>query len=123
MVDSCIKDSDLVFESVAEDLNTKLEVNQKSAKYVDENTIICTGPSGLSIKQLAEVFPESIINNYLGVHFYNRLYNLTLCELIPSEYTDRNLFSNVRDYVTNILYRTAVEVKDAPAFLGNRIGF
>ncbi len=123
ILERCVKESDLIFESVAEDLNAKLEVNYKLAKYVDENKIICTGTSGLSIKQLAEVFPESIRQNYLGVHFYNPPYNLILCELIPSEYTDRSLFNNIRDYVTNTLHRTAVEVNDAPAFLGNRIGF
>ncbi|WP_413305723.1 3-hydroxyacyl-CoA dehydrogenase family protein [Bacillus sp. 1P10SD] len=123
MLESCIKDSDLVFESVAENLNTKLEVNREISKYAGSDTIICTGSSGLSIKQLAEVFPESIRKNYMGVHFFNPPYNLTLCELIPSSYTDRKLFENVRDYVTKKLYRTAVEVNDSPAFLGNRIGF
>lgn len=123
MLESCIKKSDLVFESVAEDLNAKLEINRDLVKYVGKDTIICTGSSGLSIKELAEVFPESIRRNYMGVHFYNPPYSMTLCELIPSTYTDKHLIKNVRDYVTNNLYRTAVEVKDLPAFLGNRIGF
>lgn len=123
MLESCIKESDLVFESVAENLNTKLEVNKEIIKYVDEKTIICTGSSGLSIKQIAENLPESIRKNYMGVHFYNPPYSMTLCELIPSIYTDRTLFENVRTYVTDTLYRNAVEVNDSPAFLGNRIGF
>jgi 3-hydroxyacyl-CoA dehydrogenase len=123
MLESCVKESDLVFESVAENLDIKLEVNRELVNYVDENTIICTGSSGLSIKQLSEVFPESIRKNYMGVHFYNPPYNLTLCELIPSSYTDRKIFEYVRDYVKDTLYRTVVEVNDSPAFLGNRIGF
>lgn len=123
MLEKCVNDSELIFESVAEDLNTKLDVNKQLAQYVDNETIICTGSSGLSIRQLAEVFPVSIRKNYLGVHFYNPPYNLTLCELIPSEYTDKKLLNEINDYVSNTLHRTAVEVKDAPAFLGNRIGF
>lgn len=123
MLEKCVNDSELIFESVAEDLNTKLDVNKQLAQYVDNETIICTGSSGLSIKQLAEVFPVEIRKNYLGVHFYNPPYNLTLCELIPSEYTDIKLLNEINNYVSNTLYRTAVEVKDAPAFLGNRIGF
>lgn len=123
MLKSCILESDLVFESVAEDFNTKLKINREIASYVGCDKIICTGSSGLSIKRLSEVFPEPIRKNYMGVHFYNPPYSMTLCELIPSDYTDRGLLEKIKNYVTNTLYRTAVVVKDSPAFMGNRIGF
>ncbi len=123
MLENCITDSDLIFESVAENLDTKIHINSEIAKYIRPNTIISTGSSGLSIKRLAEVFPEDLRKNYLGIHFYNPPYNMTLCELIPSEYTEVDVFNEVKNYVTRELHRTAVTVKDTPAFLGNRIGF
>ncbi len=119
----CIIESDWVIESVIEDYDTKLELNREVAKWVDEETIISTNTSGFSINKLAMAFPENIRRNYMGVHFYNPPYNLILCELVPSEYTDLDTFNRVKNYVTNTLYRTAVEVKDTPAFMGNRIGF
>ncbi|WP_087974168.1 3-hydroxyacyl-CoA dehydrogenase family protein [Oceanobacillus rekensis] len=123
MLEDCIRESDLIFESVAEDLDTKIKINNEISSWVDEDTIICTGSSGLSIKVLAEVFPENIRKNYLGVHFFNPPYNLTLCEIIPSEYTEKKLLNNMKDYVGSKLHRTVVQVTDSPAFLGNRIGF
>ncbi len=50
---SCIKDSDLVFESVAENMETKLQVTGEIARYINEDTICATGTSGLSITTLA----------------------------------------------------------------------
>jgi 3-hydroxyacyl-CoA dehydrogenase len=123
MLSSCINESDLIFESVAEDLNTKIDINHEIVKYAKENTIICTGTSGLSIKQLAEIYPEKMRKNYFGLHFFNPPYNMVLCELIPSVYTDRDMLTNMKTYISNTLHRTLVEVKDSPAFLGNRIGF
>ena len=123
MLEECIKDSDLIFESAAEDLTVKLALTKEIARYIKEDTICCSGTSGLSITTLAEVFPEHLRKNYMGVHMYNPPYSMTLCELIPTKYTDRNILEKVRKYVTNTLRRTAVEIKDSPAFLGNRIGF
>lgn len=54
---------------------------------------------------------------------FNPPYTMTLCEMMPTIYSNRILFENIMAYCRNILYRTVVEVKDSPAFLGNRIGF
>lgn len=123
MLENCIKESDLIVESAAEDLEVKLEITKLISKYMREDTICCSGTSGLSITTLAAVFPEKLRKNFMGLHMYNPPYSMMLCELIPTIYTDRDKFEMVRNYVTNILCRTAVEVKDSPAFLGNRIGF
>lgn len=119
----CIQQSDLVFESVAENISVKENINHEIAKYASSNTIICSGTSGLSINQLSSYLPENLQKNYLGVHFYNPPYSMTLCELIPSKTTNEDLISEMRKYASKTLYRTVVVVKDTPAFLGNRIGF
>ena len=54
---------------------------------------------------------------------FNPPYQLTLCELTASPYSDMNLYGELKDYLTNVLHRTVAESKDLPAFLGNRIGF
>lgn len=123
MLEECIRESDLVFESVAEDFEIKRNTTAKIVEYIDEKTICCSGTSGLSLTKLAEQLPENLRKNYMGVHMYNPPYSMTLCELVPTQYTDRALFNKIRDYLSNVLFRTTVEVKDMPAFLGNRIGF
>lgn len=123
MLSKCVRQSDLVFESVAERLETKLEINRKIAEYARNDTICCTGSSGLSIHTLAEAFPPELRKNYMGMHMYNPPYSMTLCELVPTKYTDPALYQEVERYASETLLRSVVRVKDCPAFLGNRIGF
>ena len=123
MLKQCVAESDLVFESTAEKLSVKLEVTKKIAAALREGAIACTGTSGLSITTLAECFPENLRTNYFGVHFFNPPYNMTLCEVTPTKYTDMELFEETKKYLKTKLFRTVVEVKDSPAFLANRIGF
>ena len=54
---------------------------------------------------------------------FNPPYNMTLCEVIPTKFTDKDLLIDVKRYLTDTLRRKVVEVEDQPAFLGNRIGF
>ncbi len=122
-IGQCIRESDLVFESVAENLETKVEATKIIAENLRADAVACTGTSGLSVTTLAEVFPEHLRGNYLGIHMFNPPYSLTLCEVIPTEYTDRKIFDKIKYYLSENLIRTVVEVKDSPAFLGNRIGF
>ena len=122
-LEKCVSESDLVFESVAEDLEIKIGVTNRVASALREDAVACTGSSGLSITRLAECFDEKRRGNYMGVHMFNPPYNLTLCELIPTKYTNLTVLEEIREYLSDKLLRTVVEVKDAPAFLGNRIGF
>lgn len=123
MLEKCVSESDLVFESVVEDLNVKLDITQKIAKNSKQNAILCSGTSGLSITTLAESLPENMRGNYFGVHMFNPPYNMTLCELITTKYTSKDVKENLKNYLKNKLYRAVIEVKDEPAFLANRIGF
>lgn len=123
MLPECIKKSDLVFESVKEDFDIKSAVTKEIALYVSENAICVSGTSGLSLTALAEFFPERLRKNYMGMHMFNPPYSMVLCELTPTKYTDRTMFESVQKYAKEVLLRTPVEVKDSPAFLGNRIGF
>lgn len=54
---------------------------------------------------------------------FNPPYSLTLCELIVHDESQHVLASKLKEYLSNQLDRTVVEVKDKPSFLGNRIGF
>lgn len=123
MLETCVKDSDLVFESTAENLGIKKKVTTQIAQYLKDDAIACTGSSGLSIKALAECFPEAKRPHYFGVHMFNPPYQLTLCELTASPYSDTTVYGDLKNYLSNVLHRTVVESKDLPAFLGNRIGF
>lgn len=122
-LEQCIAESDLVFESVLEDFEIKKSVYSRIKKHIKPNTIVATGTSGLSINELSSSWDEIIKPYFMGIHMYNPPYNMDLCELIPSKFTDHILLNDVKTYLKAVLRRKVVEVKDAPAFLGNRIGF
>ena len=129
MLDQCVAESDIVFESSAENWEVKVFVTKMIAEAALKNkekckrTLFCTGTSGLSVTSLSELYPADFRGNCFGMHFFNPPYTMTLCEMIPTEYSDRELFEMGKEYCKTILHRTVVEVKDSPAFLGNRIGF
>lgn len=123
MLEQCVAESDLVFESSAENMAVKKSIHERVAGSLNSNAISCTGTSGLSITELAECYPENLRSRFIGVHMFNPPYSMSLCELIPTEYTDKKLLGEMHNYLEKKLYRTVVEVKDSPAFLANRIGF
>lgn len=122
-LDECVKKSDLVFESAAEKLDLKIELHTKIGKNLQKGAVACTGSSGLSITRLAECYRKEERGQFFGVHMFNPPYQLTLCELTASPYSDMAIYGELKDYLTNTLFRTVAESKDLPAFLGNRIGF
>lgn len=123
MLEDCVCQSDLIFESSKEDLNVKTEIATRVSHAMKPNAISGTGSSGLSITTIAECYPEELRTRFFGIHMFNPPYTLPLCELTPTKYSDIELKEEIRDYLSNKLLRTVVEVKDSPAFLGNRIGF
>lgn len=123
MLADCVKESDLVFESVSENLDVKINLHTKIGHSLQKGAVACTGSSGLSISRLAECYPEKIRNQFFGVHMFNPPYQLPLCELTASPYSDKSIYDELRDYLSRRLHRCVAESKDLPAFLGNRIGF
>lgn len=123
MIEQCVKESDLVFESVVERIDVKKDVAIKCAEFVKDGAFICTGTSGLSITDIANSLPIEIRNKYFGVHFFNPPYSMPLCEIIKTKYSlDRDITA-LKGYLTSVLMRTVVVCKDRAAFLANRIGF
>ena len=123
MLERCVSESELIFESAAEDVAIKKQIAKRVGSAMQPYAISCTGSSGLSITAIAECYPDALRGRFFGVHMFNPPYTLSLCELIPTKYSDPQLKEELRDYLDKELIRTVVEVKDSPAFLGNRIGF
>ena len=123
MLDQCVAESDLVFESSIEDINIKTSIAERVGGALRSHAVSCTGSSGLSINKIAQCYPKNLRGHFFGVHMFNPPYSMPLCELISTDEVDRVLQLELKDYLECKLFRTVVEVKDSPAFLGNRIGF
>lgn len=123
MLDDCVRESDLVFESSKEDMAVKKEIAIKVGKALQPHAVSGTGSSGLSITEISHCYPEQLQGHFFGIHMFNPPYTLPLCELTTTPVVDRQMHAELKEYLQSTLRRTVVEVKDSPAFLGNRIGF
>lgn len=123
MLEDCVKESELIFECVVENMDIKIDITKRIANSLRDGSVLCSGTSGLSITKLAECLPKNLRGCYYGVHMFNPPYSMTLCELITTGYTNDDNKKDFIDYLKHTLLRSVIEVKDEPAFLANRIGF
>ena len=71
MLATCVAGRDLVFESAAENLDIKIDLHTRIAQSLKKGAVACTGSSGLSIRRLAECYPENLRSQFFGVHIFN----------------------------------------------------
>ena len=92
-LETCVAESDLVFESLSENMELKIEMASKIAGSLREDAISCTGTSGLSVTTIAEVYPQKLREHFFGVHMFNPPYSMPLCELVSTIYINKIRFN------------------------------
>ena len=107
MLEDCVKESDLIFESVAESMDIKRNIALRVGTVLRKDAISCTGSSGLSITELAECYPEELRGNFFGVHMFNPPYSMSLCEFIATKYSRPELKKDLKAYLHNALNSSA----------------
>ncbi|OKI65956.1 3-hydroxyacyl-CoA dehydrogenase NAD-binding domain-containing protein [Micromonospora sp. CB01531] len=111
-------DADFVIEAVFEDLNVKKQVWAELEKIVKPEAVLATNTSSLSVTAMAEDLehPERVV----GFHFFNPVAVLPLLEIVRGERTDNATLATAFA-VGKQLKKSSVLVKDAPAFVVNRL--
>ncbi|WP_131781733.1 3-hydroxyacyl-CoA dehydrogenase/enoyl-CoA hydratase family protein [Legionella gresilensis] len=117
-----LADCDLIIEAIAERMDWKEDLYKRIAPFVNEQAILVSNTSGLSINKLSSVLPESLYNRFCGVHFFNPPRYMHLAELIPAKSTSIKLLANLESWLTSYLGKGVVIAKDTPNFIANRIG-
>ncbi|MGA5703779.1 3-hydroxyacyl-CoA dehydrogenase NAD-binding domain-containing protein [Peterkaempfera bronchialis] len=111
-------DADFVIEAVFEEMGVKQNVFAELEAVVSPEAVLATNTSSLSVTEMASKLqhPERVV----GFHFFNPVAVLPLLEIVRGEKTDdaslATAFATARK-----LKKTAVLVKDAPAFVVNRV--
>jgi 3-hydroxyacyl-CoA dehydrogenase/enoyl-CoA hydratase/carnithine racemase len=115
---SSFADADFVIEAVFEDLGVKKQVWAELEKIVSAETVLATNTSSLSITEMAAELehPERVV----GFHFFNPVAVLPLLEIVRGERTDDATLATAFA-VGKQLKKSSVLVKDAPAFVVNRL--
>jgi len=112
------RDADIVIEAVFEELGVKQQVLAEVEAVVAPECLLLTNTSSLSVTEMASRLqhPERVV----GFHFFNPVAVLPLLEIVRAERTDdaslATAFATART-----LGKSAVPVRDAPAFVVNRL--
>jgi 3-hydroxyacyl-CoA dehydrogenase len=111
-------DADLVVEAVFEDLSVKKQVWAELEKIVTPTCVLATNTSSLSVTEMAADLehPERVV----GLHFFNPVAVMPLLEVVRAARTDEASLATAFA-VGKELRKSSVLVKDAPAFVVNRL--
>ncbi|MGS2614494.1 3-hydroxyacyl-CoA dehydrogenase NAD-binding domain-containing protein [Micromonospora sp. LZ34] len=115
---SVFADADFVIEAVFEDLDVKKQVWAELEKIVKPEAVLATNTSSLSVTAMAAelAHPERVV----GFHFFNPVAMMPLLEIVRGERTDDATLATAFA-VGKQLRKSSVLVKDAPAFVVNRL--
>ncbi|HEY2520133.1 MAG TPA: 3-hydroxyacyl-CoA dehydrogenase NAD-binding domain-containing protein [Streptosporangiaceae bacterium] len=115
---SAFADADFVIEAVFEELSVKQKVFAEVEAVVRPDCVLATNTSSLSVSAMAAELehPERVV----GFHFFNPVAVLPLVEVIQSAATDDACLATAFA-VGKRLKKSCVLVKDAPAFVVNRL--
>ncbi len=111
-------DADFVIEAVFEDLSVKKQVWSELEKLVSPECVLATNTSSLSVTAMAADLehPQRVV----GLHFFNPVAVMPLVEVVRAERTDDATLATAFA-VGKALRKSCVLVKDAPAFVVNRL--
>ncbi|MDB5223797.1 MAG: 3-hydroxyacyl-CoA dehydrogenase/enoyl-CoA hydratase family protein [Chitinophagaceae bacterium] len=117
-----IADCDWVIEVVIERLDIKQSVFTEVEKFRKPGTLVTSNTSGIPIHMMAEGRSDDFKKHFCGTHFFNPPRYLRLLEIIPTQFTDKEVVDFLMHYGDLYLGKTTVLAKDTPAFIANRIG-
>ncbi len=111
-------DADFVLEAVFEDMKVKKQVFAEVEALVSAECVLATNTSSLSVTEMAAdlVHPGRVV----GFHFFNPVAVLPLLEIVRGGKTDDAALATALA-VGKQLRKSCVLVKDAPAYVVNRL--
>lgn len=111
---------DIVVEAVVENPRVKDMVLTELEGLVDDDTIIASNTSTISIDLLATNLKRP--ENFCGMHFFNPVHKMPLVEVIRGSKTSDETVAAVVAYASR-LGKSPIIVNDCPGFLVNRVLF
>jgi len=117
-ITSTSKNAILVIEAATENLELKLQIFKDLDNHYDQNTILASNTSSISITQIASSTKRP--NKVIGMHFMNPVPLMKLVEVIKGYETDLETLEFINN-ITKKINKIPVEVNDYPGFIANRI--
>ena len=115
---SGFKNFDFIIEAIIEDEKVKKDTYAQLEEVLNENAIIATNTSSISIEKLGSEIKNK--ENFLGVHFFNPVNLMPLVEVIPTSNTSKETINKVFELLISC-GKTPILVGDCAGFIVNRI--
>ena len=109
--------TDLVIEAVFEDFDIKTQVFATLDEVCDEETILASNTSSLSVNELAAATGRP--DRFVGLHFFFHPAKNRLVEVIPANTTSAETLARTVQYCKT-LGKVVIVCKDRPGFVVNR---
>lgn len=110
--------ADLVVEAVPENLDAKRAVLMELDPQLNEEALLVTNTSALSIDELAKGLDRA--DRFVGLHFFNPVHRMGLIEVVRGKRTSTETLQRAVGLVREI-GKSPVLAWDAPGFLVNRV--
>jgi 3-hydroxybutyryl-CoA dehydrogenase len=114
-----VDEASLVIEAVPERIDLKHDVFSDVERHVDDDAVIATNTSSLSVTEVASVLDDP--SRAVGLHFFNPAYVMRLVEVVLAEQTSEETHERALEFIESI-DRTPVTVSDTPGFASSRLG-
>ena len=111
-------DADVVVEVVVEVMDIKKKVYAELETIVSDKCLFFTNTSGLSITEMAAITKRP--DRFIGTHFFNPVPVMRLLEIIRGYETSEETLTVAKTWGEK-LGKECIVVKEAPAFVVNRI--
>jgi 3-hydroxybutyryl-CoA dehydrogenase len=110
----------VVVEAISEDVETKRGLYDQLAGVLDDDAVLATTTSSLSVAELAEASGRP--DRFGALHVFNPVDRMKLVELSFADGAAEETRARLRGLCEQ-LGKTAVEVPDAPGFVVNKLLF
>lgn len=111
-------DCDFAIDAIIEDMSEKKKLFQKLDSILKPEAVFATNTSSLSITEMGSAVKRC--DKLVGMHFFNPAPVMKLIEVIQGESTSAETIDKVKEIAIS-LGKEAIEVKEGPGFVVNRI--
>ena len=113
-----VKGAEVLIECVPEDVELKRELFERLASLCGEGAIFASNTSSLSITQLA--CDSGRPDRFVGLHFFNPVPAMKLVEVVRGAETSEATIQTATQ-LAEAFGKTAIQVRDMPGFVVNRV--
>ncbi len=117
-----VEESELVLETVSEDLAIKHAVFERIGEAAPDDAILASNTSSIPITRIAAGVPDHA-DRVVGCHWWYPPYLLDPVEVVRGEETSEETVERTREFVESVGKESILVERDVPGFVWNRVQF